>query len=1129
MAKIKKKFQTILWIQGLLLVLFSFDAQAESFDWVSRLTSISANMEPSIYSITSISGSSQVIETEPDLGFPTAKLYTFKLCLAHAQSNEPLLNATIGLEGAGSPIKPQRLDSSCLTWMESINYHYTAPSRFVSLIRTLQIQTQDEKKNVQSISIPFRLAINPWLHGEPSSIPEVADFIKNKPRNSVPPAEATKALLGQTSKGGDVSVIVNDSRINFQELGIDSKSGGKFIFDFRTNPQIEVLNTANQPVFIKLNQGEFHFEAYLLSTLSEGENQVRRIINPEPIKGTALLRDGALAFQTEITLPFIPTRGRLELAVILKANQNQPFLKPFKGIYILGNYNDLKTNLFARIKTGYTNANSKFQFEDYLGLNKQSDKTYAAKNSQDGMRQLKYEFEPLQFKITRVGNETATRREVYYQVKACVRNGVDNSPLRGYHFQIIKGGTSLRSELDLKPTMRPSEFDSCIYWDDRIDHNYYSNQKYFKQEYRILNRDLNLDETVVAYINPWEMILSRDARTIEPEEIARENTESKGSAIIALTSFQAQTRTIHYAVDRTMSLKINKDVHLILEPKIMNYSSLSKGIDGREPIRDGIWKIRWALLHNRYESEGTSFRPISQGETLTIASNGRIILPVTFRFDDFRTISSRNYLMIEVAPVDATMVTTTLDGNLVPKDGKPLAMVVDSQGGFLPQTFIGPILTVGDSDTSYLIPHPENPALKLFLPQGVNGHQISQNEVFLFEKQAPTWTTLSEMNNPAAEVSESQLVQWRNTALTANQIRTFNLYDANDIRTLRKKMGPSAFTLQNFSKNYGRELFQPEIVIRSIEAKILSAELEDRLCFYFFDLDAKQTVRFNNNIAPWIQTDRWLKKCLQSVTSRSNAMSFFRAEHETTVESIDRTSLRESSALNLGIGTSFSVSSSESTSTSSSLGASTNIGLSLKASDMVSMGASTSYSISRSESQNQGSSNSLSLSAGVNLSMRKISLLIEGTTSERCLTIQLNPALYEDKKSDFWHDLVKSTKSIERAGQFVNEKVRLCYSLAGPQKFSSIEKYYFLLQDNPNVGFIDNPDLRNRPLILQLRGQTAYENFLRIAGADLALSKQAGSANLGNFSTDERTTRALQLKIPGSPGSITEIMSRQSK
>lgn len=1113
MSNFGKKFLFIsILIKGLTLL------AAPPSKWVATMSDVSANLAPSQYVVTSITGSSVVIETEPELGFPMSKLYTFKLCLAHPTDKAPFRGANLSIEGGSVPLKPQTLDDSCLSWTENLNYHFTAPARFVTILRSLTID-----KTPIAETIPFQFALNPWLHGESSSAAEIADFIKIKPRNPVPASLASAVLLGKDKKNLEAPLIANDLRVNFQELGIDSKLGGRFLFDFRANPQIEVANSSGQSVYLKLNQGEFEFEAYLLSTLFEGEAQVRRIVNPQPLKGTAHLRDGALAFLQEISLPAIPSRGRLELAVVLKPNQKRPYLKVFKAIYILGDYTDLKSNLYARLKTGFSNASKSFNFEEYVGLTKSKDAFYAGANSKDGMRQLKYEFEPLLFKLTRVGEETATSRQVFYQVRACVRNGTDNTPLRGYHFSITKDHKEFQS--DLAPSIRTSEYDSCIYWDDRIDHKFYASQRYMKAEYRIQNKELNLDETLTAYINPWDMVLSRDARTIEPEEITRELESTKNVAQLFIPSYKIQTRTMSYDVDRLLRLKVKKQVHLILEPTVLNYSHIIKGIDARDSIRDGVWKIRWAVLHNRYESQENPLNILSRGEFLTVATQGRIVAPIDIAFNDFRYIDSRNYLMVEIAPVkqDSFIMDPAL--GIIPKDSaRNFNTTVDLESGLAPQSFIGPLIAGTDEEVGYLVPTPLNPALAAFLPQ-TDKAKLFQNDAVIFEKNLPTWESLP--NNPPIEstVSKETLNQWfNNIYLNSNFIHSWNLNEPEERISLRRSMGPSAYTLKNFSKSYKRDLFMTEMLTRALQRRELTAELEDRLCFYFFDRNPQFPIPFKSRLMPWRRSDHWLKTCLRSVGNAEQ--SFFKAQIETPVEEITDVQLVGSTSFNLGVGAAFSVSRTESKTISTSISATTQLGINFKLSDLISLGGSTSYSLSRSENQGQASGNSLSLSTGVNLNVRKLTLNIKGTHSQQCLTAELNPALYTNGKSSLLKDVKESINDATYLTRFLTQKVRLCFTDELGKKFSTQESFYFVIQEPSSVGFLDAPDLRNRPLLLQLRGKSAYENFLKLIEASFASPQQTHSLDAQNAILDERAARALQLAVPTFPGILVETLNR---
>lgn len=1125
MLKNGKKFLSAI------VILATMNSKAETAEWVKNLGNVTANLSPTNYTVTSISGSSQVIGKDPLFGFPTAKLYTFKLCASHQFNQHPFKDKLILVDGATVPLRVQVLDDTCLSWTENINFHFTAPARYVTLQRSLTItKAQPAPPNGNPLSRPeavlFQFAINPWLHGETSAAVEIADFIKIKPSHSVPAEQGVEALQGKLNSAPDVAIIANDARINFQELAIDSTNGGRFLFDFRTNPQIEVLSAAGQPVPIKLNQGEFEFEAFLLSSLYEGNQQVQRIINPKPLRGKALLKEGMISFQQEIILPLIPSRGRLELAISLKATQKSSYLRPYKGVYLMGDYTDLKGNLFSRLKTGASNANPNFNFESYIGK-QDSSLQNTDQNSQDGLRRLKYEFEPLSFKLTRIGNESATRRQVYYQVRACIRNGIDNSPLRAYHFEISKAETSDNNSSSMAPTVRQSEYDSCIYWDDHIDHKYYATQKYFRAEYKISNTDLNLNEHLAAYINPWDISLSRDARTVDSAELTKETNTSKIPAQIFIPNYQLQTRTIEYSLDSLLRLTIRKKVHLLIEPKIINYSNLSNGINSREALRDGVWKLRWALLHNRYENSQTPYRLLSRGETLVMATNGRIVAPLELAFDDFRYLNSRNYLMLEIAPIKGELVMMDPQWGPRPADvSMSLDNLIDTDSGLNTQSFIGPIFTSGDGDSNYLIPHPSNPALAAFIEGAQEqGPQAGHDELISFERAAPTWSDLPapvhiQSTPPAVDLKSLQ----NKLYLQGNQITSWELNSPEDLRKLRHHLGPSAFTLQNLSQQYQRPLFTSDILERSFTGNSLSAEMQDRLCFYFFDENPRLAFRLPSSLLPWRPSDFWLRKCLRSVGKQDQ--TFFRAQKELIVDSISETHFLGSIGSTLSVNASFSVNNSESTSLSETLSASTQIGIGSSVNKVISIGAGGSYSLSRTQSEGINRGNGVSVSSGVSLNIKKLAVKASGTYRGRCLTIELDPRLYDGReKQNLFEDVKRITDSHEKTEKYLTQKARFCVNGDSPQPFTSIEDFYFVFQDNSNSGFIDGPDLRNRPLMLQLRGQQAYENFLRFIDSKMTPPQETNQVSSDLSTIEDRTHSALKMTVPSFPGLIIEPMT----
>jgi hypothetical protein len=201
--------------------------------------------------ISSIEGASQVLESDATLGFPTSKLYSFKICLDSKLLPHAFEGATLSLKGTEANDTIRITSSQCATWKEIFRYVYTAPSRHIVLSRTLII-----KNKKLSQSIPFDVGINPWMHGETEKSAEVVDFINSLPRRAVILNESPTALFGEENSEGNAHIIANDARVNFQFLGMNpQQKGGRFTFDFRITPQYEVQSASGASIIAKLANG----------------------------------------------------------------------------------------------------------------------------------------------------------------------------------------------------------------------------------------------------------------------------------------------------------------------------------------------------------------------------------------------------------------------------------------------------------------------------------------------------------------------------------------------------------------------------------------------------------------------------------------------------------------------------------------------------------------------------------------------------------------------------------------------------------------------------------------------------------------------------------------------------------
>ena len=208
------------------------------------------------------------------------------------------------------------------------------------------------------------------------------------------------------------------------------------------------------------------------------------------------------------------------------------------------------------------------------------------------------------------------------------------------------------------------------------------------------------------------------------------------------------------------------------------------------------------------------------------------------------------------------------------------------------------------------------------------------------------------------------------------------------------------------------------------------------------------------------------------------------------------------------------------------MSASIQTGVNFNITNFFSLGGSTSYSLSESNTKSFNSGNGLSISTGVSLNVRQLTLNLKGTYSQQCLTIELNPKFFQNTNNSLFKDLQNSGLDLTYITQFLTQKARLCFTEDLNKSIQTQENFYLISQDSMNVSFVDTPDLRNRPLLLQLRGQNAYENFLQFIGSRTAKPAQANAIDPQNFSITQRTLRALKLTAPSAPGILIETLNR---
>jgi hypothetical protein len=302
----------------------------------------------------------------------------------------------------------------------------------------------------------------------------------------------------------------------------------------------------------------------------------------------------------------------------------------------------------------------------------------------------------------------------------------------------------------------------------------------------------------------------------------------------------------------------------------------------------------------------------------------------------------------------------------------------------------------------------------------------------------------------------------------------------------------------------------------------LSTELAQQLCVYWFQdfmqnekIDGKSLLKDYGHV-------NLTRDCYYAASR--NPEKFFLAEKRLIVKQARLVDQLPGSKLKYSVGSSFSISNSHSDSFSRSLG----LSASVKALDFFNVGVSGSYGLQWSTADALGVSNSVSVGTSNSLDVEKNSFRVLLDKYEQCLVVRLNPNLFVTNTNvnfvlrdpNYTANLSEGLTA-DQKGLAKTRGLLLCDGEDSKKTLLKTENYYFIDGDE-GTAQQDHGDQRNRPFVLQVRGDKDFKRFT--VGAKLMQINPNTAQAEGDIPSNQldQTIRLFNLGLPTYPGQFTE-------
>jgi len=1032
--------------------------------------------------ISDISGQVLPAKTPADFGVRKSKEFSFQVCVRDAAQSRPLVGHPFVIEETGKESRSN--DKGCVVWTEEIPYNFFSPPKYLEWTRTLRATGLHKGRQQASF------AINPWSEND-SSAPAVVDLRNSPQLQVVQGTEAVRSTLSGTNSAGPKNTLwVSEMRLQSTEQKF--VPGGVLVnVELMANPQWQVLTLSGEKELRKIPEGRFQVRVSLLHSIVEKDQEFHRLLAEAPPQEVSIY-NGNLFIKAPLTLTKIPTRGQLVVGLDISTDGGQDPVGRFQGVYMVGDYDQLKSTAFLRLMSVVS------ETPDF------NLKTFVNSEVKDGDAYVnpRIEVAPLEFHFVRVGKESTTERELIYNVKACLKNGIEQKNIRGYTFTVkgFQGGENTpRKEVKIT-----TDNSACLNWDDSFTFKYYDCQRHLKGFIEIENTDLAVKQRLEVALNPWATYgpLGRDLRYVDDKDSLGQECQ-KGASLpsnLSLRSLNYSTLSYGYEIDHALNLSFKKKLRLKIDAVVSILNDLGSGrMESAQRLRPGVYLLKLAVVKNRdYYNEKTY---VASAEKLIATLDGDLKTDLELKTADLKALADRSTLLVELDPVAENKVQVDpSSGQVSVKETvRSLDEVIDSSSRLNRGTFSAGFLLNLDRDTQdlTLLDPATAPGFLLNLKRAANtpgGKSVVRSYIELGQKLS------------AERAATTQAPMAPPVFAQTNSLQFLSAADPGTYGGLQKSLmaSPTAWPAASV----------PQALKTFATTGKLEAGLAKGLCAYWFrDLIKKDLGRMQE-----------LRALLSCDLRAQKPEDVFAVEKRLFVKELGNYRFERGYNQSLSVGQNLTLSNSHSKSLAAAKSLSMKMELAQKFADIFTIGIGGSYTISETDADSDSVSQSASLSTNMSLLLQQNNYRLQLKRYQECAVVRLHPQHFL-KKGLFGQALKSSYSNAEKAA-VATRGLLVCTGQDNTQPIVREEKYYLLTQETSSSQMQDSGDARNRNFFMALRGEKDFERLLYfLRGALPAPGKESRTEPRSSAVPAEDLGRLFQTGLPNAPGTLSDVQN----
>ncbi len=1126
------------------------------------------------FTVESISGSPQKEQLSGTFKLPVARVYNIKTCLKDFARSQPL--SSQNFEIPEIELTTATDTGGCLNWSETVEFNDLAVPAFLQFERTLKAKGMARGERT------IRFALSPWAHGEEAS--DVIDLSRNKVQDLVENAQDVQMRrLGRSTEESQnsspigldaIQITASDERLKDNKLALT--------YEVRGEPHLILTKLNGEKHLRPLRVGLFHAQMQLiLQDVPNGQDsthgtttETKIVLSKSELKNQALNR-GALVLRFPV-LTAVPNSGQLMVSLRLIPVDGPAGMKPFEGLYLLGDYRKIKSGGSPTLSP-VAAQNPNFSISKYLGADSSSASDTASPTSNDSadsttstsdsgragsnenpghlpghLTDAKILVKHLAFAPTGGDRGSTLDQDFTYAVTACfTTTTVDPEPLRarkvkvtGFEaIQVIGQETSgspskpngSNASVDLT-----TNTDGCATWHEKLRFKVYDCKRYLPRSVTLEIADQGWTEKIDYFVTPWPIgngALAFDKRAVDPKNFnpnlrCDPANEAAMKGNIELDTFSYSTASYPFNIDHQLNLTIQKRIELQLAPSVTNYSNPDNGLANREALRDGPYLLKLLILRNPdYDSDNTY---VSHATELVSLRGGRIQTSLEVSTRNLKSWRDRNRLYIELHPVSASKVKSLPDGRYAPlaPQAADLDAIIEQNSGLESPTFTGLITLGRDVDSA---------PLKRVDSSSQSKYIVGSSSQLSGVSPQPKGSVLSRLLKESLErkrtVAQNQtnpidIEKWTAAAnllwITSSTPRSSNFLKAMAVseaqyhshRMSNWWTGNGGFWQP--LRDQANAMTVPQF--RQILSNGLTPELARQLCI------AWTQELLGPALSPYYVLS-FASRCKSIV--ENDPLAFFQVLSQTRVHKLDGSRLIRAYKRDFNVSHAFSVSRTHSESLFESKSLFAEAKASGKLPAFFGVGIAGAYTLSWNKAEDLSSSQGFSAREGVSLSIEESVYELDVASSETCATIRLNPDLFKVSSRNMIFDKLKqivwapapmvsylrSDLSDANKAEALSRGVMVCSGRADQRPIQLTEKYYLIYQDIGNTGSFDSGNMDNHFLFISMRGERDFTRFIRAVrgGADVGNGTQSDDADFTEFGL---LLKQFYLPVPTVPGLI---------